>query len=67
MEAPHLHEIVQPIKEVVASLGERALNWILPREALDMFVQNSSAEKTAPQLPLEEFGWDVVAKQPDRE
>jgi len=51
----HYHGIIQPIKEVVVSLGERALNWIIPREALDMFVQNSSAEKTAPQLPLEDF------------
>ena len=67
METPHLHEIVQPIKEVVASLGERVKDWIIPREALGMSIQNSSAEKTAPQLPLAEFGWDVVAKQPDRE
>ena len=51
----HYHGIVQPIKEVIASLDERVKDWIIPREALDMFVQNSSAEKTAPQLPLEDF------------
>lgn len=49
------HEIIQPAKEIVRSVGERALNWIIPREALDMFVQNTSAEKTAPQLPRESF------------
>jgi len=55
MERPKYHEVVQPLKEIVSHLGERALNWIIPREALDMFVQNESASRTAPQLPFEDF------------
>lgn len=48
-------KVIEPAKEIVRSIGERALNWILPREALDMFVQNESASRTAPQLPFEDF------------
>lgn len=55
MEHPKYHEIIAPVQEIVRSIGERALNWIIPREALDMFVQNESASRTAPQLPFEDF------------
>lgn len=48
-------KVIEPAKELIQSIGERALNWILPREALDMFVQNESASRTAPQLPFEDF------------
>lgn len=53
------HEIVQPAKELVHSLGERALNWALnwaiPTDVLDLPTQNESARRTAPQLPFEDF------------
>lgn len=50
-----LQKVIEPARELVRSIGEKALNWIIPREALDMFVQNESARRTAPQLPFEDF------------
>lgn len=57
------HEILRPIKDIANSIGERILNSIVPRDALNMGLQEESIKRTA---PIEDpFGWDVVAPQPD--
>ena len=40
------HEIVRPVREIVSSLGERVLNWVLPSDVLNGLIQTESAKRT---------------------
>jgi hypothetical protein len=52
MERHRHHEIVRPLREIAQGLGEWAMNKIVPRETLDLYVTGATPT-IEPRLPLQ--------------